>query len=234
MSGSRWMGRTIAENFINDQLFKYYFILQCLNALLGLVLVFVDAPVDEATGETVINGFSLMVAMFLPPVEIYLLHRMRKEHQPQKVRNWGTYYLLFFAVMVFMTLLVVAGLISMAVAPAEGTVPPTMSEYIATVWMVISCLFYLFMGLGVRQLATLMENKVVNRSVMLVLVIVIGLVSADELIQMVQSLFTLNAVTLGTVLSPVNLLLAIGGRMMLAALFYRAHRSWQEIASNNI
>ncbi|MBE5783373.1 MAG: hypothetical protein E7329_08690 [Clostridiales bacterium] len=234
MKGSRWMGRAIAENFLNDQLFRYYFILQCVNALLGLALVFVDAPVDEETGQTVINGFSLMLAMFLPPVEIYLLYKMRKERQPQKVRNWGNYYLVFFGVMVMVTMLVLAGLIAMTVSPAEGEAAPALTEYIAAVWMVVSCLFYLFMGLSARQLATLMENKVVNRSVMLVLVIVIGLVSADELIQMVQSLFTLSTVTLGTILSPINLLFAIGGRMMLAMLFYRAHRSWQEIASNSI
>ena len=234
MKGSRWLGRSIAEKFLTDPLLKYYFIMQCINAVLGLVLVFVDAPVDETTGQATINGFSLMMAMFLPPVEIYLLTRMRKEHQPQKVRNWGMYYLVFFAIMSMVSLLALMGLGVMTFAPEEGAALPTFSDYLAGVWMIISCLYYLFMGVSARQLATLMENKEVRHGMMLPLVIVIGLVSADEAVQLMRGLLTVGAFSLGTMLGVLNTLLAVTGRALISVLFYNVYRSWKEIAANRL
>ena len=159
---------------------------------------------------------------------------MRKEQTPQKVRNWGTYYLVFFAVMAFASTLALAGLGVMIFAPEEGAPAMGISDYLMGVMMIVSCLYYLFMGMSARQMSTLMENKEVRHNVMLALVIVVGLVTAEELVQIFQNLFSVSSFSMGNMLSLLNNLVGILGRAIIAALFYRAYQGWKEISSNKL
>lgn len=219
------IGRTVADEFLQDKLLYYYFIMQIAGAVLGLAQVFLGAT------DGVINGYALLIALFLPPIEIFFLHRMRKQHEAQKIRNWGSYYLVFFAVMCMVTLLTLMGLGVMIFAPEEGMELPGVTDYIAAVWMIISCLYYLFMGISARQLATLKEYKSVHRSMMMMAAVVTMLVNVDTLVQLVQTALELSAFTLVDSVAIFSSLLAVASRTLMALLLYKAHRSWAMQAS---
>ena len=219
------MGRPVAQHFLQDRLFLYYLIFQAVGAVLtlGIAMIPQDGMVD---------GISLIMATFLPPIEVYLVATARSRMDDKGLNRWGMYYLIFFSIMGMTTLVSALTIGVMYFAPEEGMDPVVLTDVLAVVGMILSCVYYCLMGVGARQLGKMMGNKEVNRSVMLALSVIILAVNADSLWQLVSSVFDLPGVpTIVDILSIFNILLAVAARMLLAVLFYRAHREWAEVAS---
>lgn len=218
------MGRSVAENFLQDRLLFYYLILQITGAVLSVGIAMI--PQDG-----VVDGISLIMATFLPPIEVYLVATMRNRRDEKGLSRWGMYYLVFFAVMGMTTLISAMALGIMHFAPEEGMEPVRLMDVLAVVGMVVSSAYYCLMGIGARQLSKMMGNKEVNHSVLMAVAVLILLVNVDSLWQLGSSLFSLTAITISDILGVLNVALAVTARMLLAVLFYRAHGEWAEVAA---
>lgn len=219
----RVMSRPIADNFFQDRQLFNYLILLVVSAVLGVVELFMGAE------NGVINGYSLLIALFLPTFEIFFVYKMRKMQDARSIRQWAGYYFVFFGILTMMTMMSIIALGVMIFAPEEGQPPVSATEILLVVGLIISCLYYCLMGISGRQIGNMQENKPIRHCVFLVTAVMIQLVNLDTLSQMMQNLMALESFSYAVLVGIVNGLVTLTMRTLLSMLLIKAHRQWNEL-----
>ncbi|MDD6684037.1 MAG: hypothetical protein PUE61_12905 [Clostridiales bacterium] len=233
-------GRRIAEEFVKDRLLLYYLILLIVGLFLSTAQLVMGAE------DGVINGYSLIILLIVPPLEIFFVARARSECKGKNVRQWGIMFLVAFVIFTFITFFAITGYIGLFFAAesrvfengalnlvlradAETTelVSFTMTEVLATLGMLLSCLYYFFMGFSLRQLGKMLDTEEIKRGTFLPTALVILLMTAETLIENVQNIFTLTAFTPADIAGLLSVICTIASQSLIAILFLRTWREWR-------
>ena len=233
-------GRRIAEEFIRDRLLLYYLIL----LIVGLFLSTAQLVMSAENG--VVNGYSLIILMVVPPLEIFFVARARSECKGKNVRQWGIMFLIAFVIFTFITFFAITGYIGLIFSAESRTfengalnlilrvdaettelVSFTMTEVLVMLGMLLSCLYYFFMGFSLRQLGKMLEADEIKRGTFLPAALVILLMIAETLVENVQKLFTLTSFELTDVVGLLSVICTIATQSLISTLFLRTWREWR-------
>ena len=233
-------GRRIAEEFVKDRLLLYYLILLIASLFLSTAQLVMGAE------DGVINGYSLIILLIVPPLEIFFVARARSECQGKNLRHWGVMFLVAFAIFTFITFFALtgyAGLIFSAESrviengalnltlrvDAETTelMSFTMTEVLVMLGMLLSCLYYFFMGFSLRQLGKMLDTEEIKRGTFLPTVIIILLMAAEMLVENVQNIFAMTGFTPADIVGLLSVICTIASQALIAILFLRTWQEWR-------
>lgn len=233
-------GQRIAQAFLQDRRLLYYLVLLIASFVFDVAQLLLGAQ------DGVINGYSLIILMIVPPLEMFFVSRARSLRTGKSMRQWGMMFLVAFALFAFATFFALTGYIGLifsanSVVLENGaltlTLPVdaettevlsfTMEEVKAFAGMILACLYYCFMGLSLRQMGKMLDCEEIRRGMFLPAAVISLLMAADSLVDLVRGLFSLTAFTPADGCGLAGVLCTIAAHGVIALLFLCARQEWR-------